>query len=139
MSLSETMLLQMRSVAIGGAGLCAAIILVVVQASTRSQPHLVALWAASIGTPVWLAAWQYLQPYIIQGSGSYPHYKATTAGLLGLAGMSSLFIALGSLVWLISPVAAGSFAIACLAAALFVSVHIRSVLAFVRRDGAPSA
>ena len=139
MPLSETMLLQMRSAAIAGAGLCTAIILVVVQASTKSQSQLFALWAASLGMPVWLAAWQYVQPYIIRGSDSYPHYKAAAAGLLGLAGILALFVALASLIWLVSPCAAASFSIACLVAALFISMHIRSVLALPDRGSTPNA
>jgi hypothetical protein len=139
MPLSESTLLQMRAAAISGAGLCAAIILVLTQTSNRSVPQLVALWAASLGIPVWLAAWQYVQPYIVQGSESYGHYKQGVAGLLGLAGISTLFVAFTSLVWLVSPCASVAFAFACLIAALFISMHIRAVLGWRSKGGSSNA
>jgi len=139
MPVSESILLQMRGAAISGAGLCAAVILVLVQTGVRSVPQLVALWGASLGVPAWLAAWQYVQAYITWGSKSYGHYKPKAAGLLTFAGILPLFVAFASLVWLVSPCASAAFALACLIAALFISMHIRAVSGWPCKNGPSNA
>ena len=139
MPVSESILLQMRGAAISGAGLCAAVILVLVQTGVRSVPQLVALWGASLGVPAWLAAWQYVQAYITWGSKSYGHYKPRASGLLAIAGILPLFVAFTSLVWFVSPCASAAFALACLIAALFISMHIRAVSGWPCKNGPSNA
>ena len=128
MPVSESMLTQMRGVAIAGAGLCTAIVLLLVQTGASSMPLLVALCAAALGIPAWLIAWQYVQPYIVMGARSYAHFSLRVAGFLGLIGMLLLFVALASLVWQLSKFVALVFIVGCAIAAIFARLHIRSVL-----------
>jgi hypothetical protein len=127
MPITESILEQMRAVAIAGAGVCTAIILLLVQVP-KTTPLFIATCAASLGILVWLAAWQYVQPFIIGGQASYKLYSPRVAGLIAVSGILVLFLALTSLIWHLSSCVALIFSVLALLLAFFVCKHIRSVL-----------
>jgi len=130
---TESMLLQMRGVAIAGAGLSTAIILLLVQLGQEELSLQIALYSAVVAIPAWISAWQYVQPYIILGSRFYGHFSQRFAGWLGLFGIAALFIALASVIWHLSPCASLVFAVACIFVVPFVALHVRSVSKAIAR------
>jgi phosphate/sulfate permease len=137
--LSESYLNQMRGAAIGGGGLSAAIVLLLLQTGLTSIPLHISLYAAALGIPAWIGAWQYIQPYILYGPTSYEHFAKPggigVAVLLAVAGLAALFVSFTSLIWHLSPCVATLFAVACLLVIALILVHNRAVQSAAEAHG----
>jgi hypothetical protein len=124
---TEPILQQMRTIAISGAGLGTAIILGLLQLQTIDQPLLVAIYSASIAIPAWIAAWQYIQGFLVKGENSYARFDRKTARSLVVVSGVSLATTLGAVIWHFAPCASAIFAVTCLFSLLFVNHHNRSL------------
>jgi hypothetical protein len=103
MPVTELMLQQMRTVAIAGAGLGTAIILSLLQLEATDQPIIVAVYAVSVAIPAWVAAWQYVQQFLVKGEASFSHFSIRAAATLAFVAGGALATAIGALIWMASP------------------------------------
>jgi len=117
---TELMLQQMRTVAISGAGLGVAILLGILQVERIDQSLLAAVYATAIAIPTWVAAWQYVQVFLVNGDASYGRFKVRTAASIGFVAGTALAVALGAVIWHFSPCASAIFALSCLFSVLFI-------------------
>jgi hypothetical protein len=91
---------------LGGAGLSAALVFLLIQIGVQSTVLQISFFCASLAIPVWLALWQYGEAYSFYGKDSYGHFVKTKGSGIGVMlffiGGMLLLVSFATLIWNIS-------------------------------------
>jgi len=133
--LTESQLERMRSSAIGGASLSLGIILLLLQTKLNNTALVIALYASIFAIPAWLAAWQYVEAYMLYGKASHQHFNGVKGSLVAVSfalfGLILLLTSVVSLIYSMSIIAAILFLLLSSILTIVVYRHNISVRKFV--------
>jgi len=120
-----------RVMTLGGAGLSAALVFLLIQIGIQSCELKVSFFCASLAIPVWLALWQFGEAYAFYGADSHGHFakpKGSGIGviLFGVGGLLLLF-SFAALIWSISIVISMIFTIVSFLMIIFIFNHSKEV------------
>ena len=136
--LTEATLVRMQSSAIGAASIALGVILLLLQTDLDSLALVIALYSAIFAIPAWITAWQYVEAYMFYGKTSHEHFSSIkgslVASLFALTGMLLLFVAVVSLIWHMSVIAATVFFVVSLLASILIYRHHNAVRLFTEKS-----
>lgn len=119
----------MRNGYLSAGAVCLAIVIALTQVNSRGIAFYMAAISGSIAMPVMFAIASIYESYILLGVRSYPFLRSRsvilTIGNLVVLGTIATLVCIGSLLWMLSPYATGSF----VCAAITVKVVIRRFVA----------
>lgn len=137
--MSDAKLNLMRNLSFGAAGILIANTLLLAQIGVRDLSLEISLFSSVIALPLWVAEASIWEAYIFHGQRALPHLRTdftinTLMALFFLAGIG-VVIAIGALVWHLSPPAALSFCGVCFASFVIMGIHDNRLKKHLQKTG----
>jgi hypothetical protein len=109
----------MRNSYLSAGAVCLAILIALTQVNSRGLAFNVAVISGSIAMPLVFAVASIYESFILLGAKSYPFLRTRSAMWvitnLTVLGTGSVIVCVGSLLWILTPYAAGSFLLGAIA------------------------
>lgn len=120
-----------RVMTLGGAGLSAALVFLLIQIGFQAAVLQISFFCASLAMPVWLALWQFGEAYSLYGKDSYGHFAKTKGSGIGvmlfLIGGLLLLVSFATLIWSISIITSIAFTVVSVSMIVLVYRHSKEV------------